>query len=77
MLASLDWLDTLEKSPARIYFGYDGSSRRPDLPRVGSSHEIAARFLFDLGDTILVAFGLQWQRTISAFADQLAPMEQP
>jgi putative hydrolase of the HAD superfamily len=34
--------------------------------------------LFDLDDTILVAFGAaqsQWQRTIAHFADQLAPIE--
>jgi hypothetical protein len=34
--------------------------------------------LFDLDDTILVAFGpaqSQWQRTIAAFADQLGPIE--
>ena len=34
--------------------------------------------LFDLDDTILVAFGpaqSQWQRTIGAFADQLGPIE--
>src|SRR5262249_41890584 len=33
--------------------------------------------LFDLDDTILVAFAQsqsQWQRTIAAFADQLAPI---
>jgi putative hydrolase of the HAD superfamily len=33
--------------------------------------------LFDLDDTILVAFGpaqSQWQRTIAAFADQLGPI---
>jgi putative hydrolase of the HAD superfamily len=34
--------------------------------------------LFDLDDTILIAFGpaqSQWQRTISAFADRLGPIE--
>ena len=34
--------------------------------------------LFDLDDTILVAFGpaqSQWQRTIAAFSDQLGPIE--
>jgi putative hydrolase of the HAD superfamily len=34
--------------------------------------------LFDLDDTILVAFGpaqSQWQRTIAAFADRLGPIE--
>src|SRR5207253_9295037 len=34
--------------------------------------------LFDLDDTILVAFGpaqSQWQRTIAAFAGQLGPIE--
>jgi putative hydrolase of the HAD superfamily len=34
--------------------------------------------LFDLDDTILVAFGpaqSQWRRTIAAFADQLGPSE--
>jgi putative hydrolase of the HAD superfamily len=34
--------------------------------------------LFDLDDTILVAFGpaqSQWQRTIATFADQLGPIE--
>jgi hypothetical protein len=34
--------------------------------------------LFDLDDTILLAFGpaqSQWQRTIAAFADQLGPLE--
>ena len=34
--------------------------------------------LFDLDDTILVAFGptqSQWQRAIAAFADQLGPIE--
>jgi hypothetical protein len=34
--------------------------------------------LFDLDDTILVAFGpaqSQWQRTIAAFAHQLGPIE--
>jgi putative hydrolase of the HAD superfamily len=34
--------------------------------------------LFDLDDTILVAFGSaqsEWQRTIAAFADQLWPIE--
>jgi putative hydrolase of the HAD superfamily len=34
--------------------------------------------LFDLDDTILVAFGpaqSQWQRTIAAFTDQLGPIE--
>jgi hypothetical protein len=34
--------------------------------------------LFDLDDTILVAFGpapSQWQRSIAAFADQLGPIE--
>jgi hypothetical protein len=34
--------------------------------------------LFDLDDTILVAFGpaqSQWQRTIAVFADQLGPIE--
>ena len=34
--------------------------------------------LFDLDDTILVAFGpaqSQWRRTIAAFADQLGPIE--
>src|SRR5204863_183284 len=34
--------------------------------------------LFDLDDTILVAFGpaqSQWQRTIAAFADQFGPIE--
>ena len=34
--------------------------------------------LFDLDDTILVAFGpaqSQWQRTIASFADQLGPIE--
>ena len=34
--------------------------------------------LFDLDDTILVAFGpaqSQWQRTIAAFVDQLGPIE--
>ena len=34
--------------------------------------------LFDLDDTILVAFGpaqSQWQRTIDAFADRLGPIE--
>ncbi len=34
--------------------------------------------LFDLDDTILVAFGptqSHWQRTIDAFADQLGPIE--
>ena len=41
-------------------------------------HEIARAILFDLDDTILVAFGpaqSQWQRTIAAFADQLGPNE--
>ena len=40
-----------------------------NLPRV---------ILFDLDDTILVAFGptqSQWQRTIAGFADQLGPIE--
>src|SRR5580658_4113182 len=34
--------------------------------------------LFDLDDTLLVAFGparSQWQRTIAAFADRLGPIE--
>jgi putative hydrolase of the HAD superfamily len=34
--------------------------------------------LFDLGDTILIAFGpaqSQWQRTIAAFAARLKPLE--
>jgi ABC-type thiamine transport system ATPase subunit len=34
--------------------------------------------LFDLDDTIFVAFGpaqSQWQRTIAAFADQLGPIQ--
>jgi putative hydrolase of the HAD superfamily len=41
----------------------------PDLPRA---------ILFDLDDTILVAFGpaqSQWQRTIATFADRLGPIE--
>jgi putative hydrolase of the HAD superfamily len=41
----------------------------PKLPRA---------ILFDLDDTILVAFGpaqSQWQRTIAAFADRLGPIE--
>jgi putative hydrolase of the HAD superfamily len=36
--------------------------------------------LFDLDDTILVAFGpaeSQWRRTIAAFADRLGPIEAP
>jgi putative hydrolase of the HAD superfamily len=34
--------------------------------------------LFDLDDTILIAFGpaqSQWERTIAAFADRLGPIE--
>jgi putative hydrolase of the HAD superfamily len=45
------------------------TSHRMKLPRA---------ILFDLDDTILVAFGpaqSQWQRTIDAFADRLGPIE--
>ena len=48
--------------------GYDGQGRIK-LPRA---------ILFDLDDTILVAFGSaqsQWQRTIAAFADRLGSIE--
>ena len=40
--------------------------------------KLSRAILFDLDDTILVAFGpaqSQWQRTIAAFADQLGPIE--
>ena len=40
--------------------------------------KLPTAILFDLDDTILVAFGpsqSQWQRTIAAFADRLGPIE--
>jgi putative hydrolase of the HAD superfamily len=40
--------------------------------------KLPCAILFDLDDTILVAFGpaqSQWRRTIAAFADQLGPIE--
>jgi putative hydrolase of the HAD superfamily len=40
--------------------------------------KLPTAILFDLDDTILVAFGpaqSQWQRTIAAFADRLGPLE--
>lgn len=40
--------------------------------------QLPRAILFDLDDTILVAFGpaqSQWQRTIAAFADRLGPIE--
>jgi hypothetical protein len=42
------------------------------------SMKLPRAILFDLDDTILVAFGpaqSQWQRTIAAFADRLGPIE--
>jgi hypothetical protein len=61
----------------------DGRSLALHQPGIGEyrlylSHEIAAAILFDLDDTILVAFGpaqSQWQRTIDAFAGRLGPIE--
>jgi hypothetical protein len=62
----------------------------PDLSNVSEPHvllrdaagmaymKLPRAILFDLDDTILVAFGpapSQWQRTIAAFADQLGPIE--
>jgi putative hydrolase of the HAD superfamily len=41
-------------------------------------HKLPRAILFDLDDTLLVAFGpaqSQWQRTIAAFADRLGPIE--
>ena len=40
--------------------------------------KLPTAILFDLDDTLLVAFGpsqSQWQRTIAAFADRLGPLE--
>jgi len=40
--------------------------------------KLARAILFDLDDTILLAFGptqSQWQRTVAAFVDRLAPIE--
>lgn len=41
-------------------------------------NKLPTAILFDLDDTLLVAFGpspSQWQRTIAAFADRLGPLE--
>jgi putative hydrolase of the HAD superfamily len=78
MLASLDRLEALEKA---------GAHRLRPRPRILAKRAAGARtarmtlpraILFDLDDTLLVAFGpaqSQWQRTIAAFADRLGPLE--